>query len=71
MQAHKPSVENKKRWEKIMTATSRIDHDGLSNVHKLTKILSIKKFKKFTRLTVDVVHGDVEANKENIFLSYF
>ena len=54
MQQHKPSVKNEKRWELIMTATDRMDHDGLINIKQVSKVISIKEFYKFTHILADV-----------------
>jgi hypothetical protein len=46
MQQHGPSKENLKRWNSIMTATDRIDYDGLTNIDDVTKIISIDEYHK-------------------------
>lgn len=58
MQEHKPSIENKKRWDLIMNATQRMNNDGLSNIDNLVEILSKKEYHKFTHILVDVVKED-------------
>ena len=67
MQSHGPSKENSKRWDQIMTATSRIDSDGLSNIDTVSKILSVKEFHKFTHIRTDVLgHSQKRAKPEEI-----
>ena len=58
MQEHKPSTENKKRWDLIMNATQRMKSDGLSNIDDLVAILAKKEYHKFTHILVDVAKGE-------------
>lgn len=54
MQDHQASHVNAKRWELLMSATNRIDEDGLSNIENLVKIVSVQEFYKYTRVLVNV-----------------
>ena len=57
MQNHKRSQVNERRWSLIMSATNRINHDGLSNLKQVAKLLQVKEYHKFTHLRVNVTYG--------------
>lgn len=54
MIGHEASKENKNRWDLIMSSTNRIDRDGLTNIHNLSKIIGVEEYNKYTRLIVQV-----------------
>lgn len=59
MQNHKRSRINEKRWSLIMSATNRMDYDGLSNVNHVSKLIGVNEYDMFTHLKVNVTQGVV------------
>lgn len=54
MLPHQKSNANKKRFSMLRSALVHQFDDGLSNIEYLTKIFSVKYFKSFTHLAVNV-----------------
>jgi hypothetical protein len=54
MIGHQISTQNENRWDLLMSSTNRIDKDGLININKVSKVLKIEQYYKYTRILVDV-----------------
>ena len=48
------SSVNNNRWDLIMSSTNRIDEDGFSNIHEVSRILKLEKYYKYLKILVDV-----------------
>jgi hypothetical protein len=57
MQNHKRSSMNEKRWSLIMSATNRIDYDGLSNLNRVARLTQVIEYPKFTHLKVKLIYS--------------
>ena len=53
MIGHQISTQNKNRWDLLMSSTNRIDYDGLNNINKVSRIIKIEQYYKYSRILVD------------------